>query len=154
VTVDIVSRGAIQSKPFGLKIVEPAGIRDLPGWATEVTRRDFLLSQGGVIGHAIIHSKVLVLDAFTKPVVITGSHNFSAPASNANDENLLIVKGNKALAQRYAVNIMSVYQHYRWRAYVRQAKAENKSPWEHLTKSPDWQKKQPEHDRELAFWVR
>ena len=54
---------------------------------------------------------------------------------------------NKALAERYAVNIMSVYQHYRWRAYVRQSKAEHKSPWEHLTKSPDWQKKQPEHDR-------
>ena len=154
VTVDIVSRGAIKTKPFGLKIVEPSGIQDLPGWAAEVTRRDFLLGQGGVIGHAIIHSKVLVLDPFTKPVVITGSHNFSATASNANDENLLIVKGNKALAERYAVNIMSVYQHYRWRAYVRQSMAEHKSPWEHLAKSPDWQKKQPEHDRELAFWVR
>jgi phosphatidylserine/phosphatidylglycerophosphate/cardiolipin synthase-like enzyme len=154
VMVDIVSRGAIKSEPFGLRIVEPDGIRDLPGWATEVTRRDFILGQGGVIGHAIIHSKVLVLDPFTKPVVITGSHNFSATASNANDENLLIVKGNKALAERYAVNILSVYQHYRWRAYVRQSMGEHKSPWEHLTKSPSWQKKQPEHDRELAFWVR
>lgn len=154
VTVDLVSRGELKQKPLDLRIVEPQGVRGLPGWAEEVTRSDFILGQGGVIGHAIVHSKVLVLDPFTKPVVITGSHNFSLPASNANDENLLIVKGNKALAERYAVNIMSAYQHYRWRAYVRQCMEENRSPWHGLKKSPVWQKKHAEHDRELTFWVR
>jgi PLD-like domain len=151
VTVDLVSRGT--DKSFGLKIVEPEGIHDLPGWATEVTRRDFILGQGGVIGHAIVHSKVLVLDPFTRPVVITGSHNFSLPASNANDENLLIVKGNKTVAERYAVNIMSAYQHYRWRAYVRECAEQGRSPWRGLRKSADWQQKLAEHNRELTFWV-
>jgi hypothetical protein len=150
-TLEVSLVGSADPAPQTFEVVQPEGM-DHPaaGWAAETTHRQFQ----GSIGHAIIHSKVLVIDPFTKPVVITGSHNFSAPASNANDENLLIVKGNKALAERYAVNIMSVYQHYRWRAYVRQSMAEHKSPWEHLTKSADWQKKQPEHDRELAFWVR
>jgi phosphatidylserine/phosphatidylglycerophosphate/cardiolipin synthase-like enzyme len=152
VEVDLVGRG--QNKRFDLRVVQPEGVGGgLPSWAAEVMRRDFLLSQGGAIGHAIIHSKVIVLDPFTKPVVITGSHNFSHPASAANDENLLIVR-DKRLAERYAVNIMSNYQHYRWRAYLQQCAREHKSPWRGLTKSDRWQKKQPEHDRELRFWVR
>jgi phospholipase D-like protein len=152
VAVDLVGRG--QNTRFDLRVVQPEGVRGgLPGWAAEVMRRDFLMGQGGVIGHAIIHSKVIVLDPFTKPVVITGSHNFSHPASAANDENLLIVR-NKRLAERYAVNIMSNYQHYRWRAYLQQSAREGKSPWSGLTRSAAWQKKQPEHDGELQFWVR
>jgi len=61
---------------------------------------------------------MIVIDPFTNPTVITGSHSFSASASIKNDENLLIVQGNRALAERYAVNIMATYQHYRWRAYL------------------------------------
>lgn len=33
----------------------------------------FLTMQGGVIGFAIVHSKVIVIAPFTSPVVITGS---------------------------------------------------------------------------------
>lgn len=154
VSVDLVSRGKLGDGSFDLRVVEPEGVKGLPGWVDEVTRADFILGQGGVIGHAIVHSKILVIDPFTKPVVITGSHNFSLSASNANDENLLIVKGNKALAERYAVNIMSGYQHYRWRAYLRECKAKGISPWHGLKKTPVWQNKQPEHNPELVFWVR
>jgi phosphatidylserine/phosphatidylglycerophosphate/cardiolipin synthase-like enzyme len=51
-------------------------------------------------------------------VVITGSHNFSPSASQKNDENLVIIRGNKALAQAYAVHINGVYDGYSWRAYL------------------------------------
>jgi phosphatidylserine/phosphatidylglycerophosphate/cardiolipin synthase-like enzyme len=152
VAVSLVSRG--QDSSFNLRVVQPEGVADgLANWAKEVTRRDFILGQGGVIGHAIIHSKVIVIDPFTHPVVMTGSHNFSHPASAANDENLVIAEGSKALAQGYAVNIMSTYQHYRWRAYLQQCRNEHKSPWEHLAKNGLWQKKLAEHDPELMFWV-
>jgi hypothetical protein len=151
VAVDLVARG--HAKSFDLDVVEPEGVHDLPGWATEVTRRDFLLNQGGSIGHAIIHSKVIVLDPFTNPVVITGSHNFSAPASVANDENLIVLR-DAMLAQRYAVQIMSSYQHYRWRAYLQDCARQHRSPWKGLVKGDTWQQKRPAHDRELEFWVR
>jgi len=152
VDVELVGRGS--NRPFRLTVIEPQGATGLAGWADEVTRRDFLLSQGGAIGHAIIHSKIIVLDPFTKPVVITGSHNYSQSASSKNDENICIVAGDKRLAERYAVNIMSTYQHYRWRAYLQECARLGRSPWKGLVKSASWQRKQPEHDSELQFWVR
>jgi phosphatidylserine/phosphatidylglycerophosphate/cardiolipin synthase-like enzyme len=82
-------------------------------WAEETTRAQFL----GSIGHAIIHSKVLVVDPFGKdPVVVTGSHNFSISASEKNDENFIIVRGDRALAEAYAVNVESAWRHYAARA--------------------------------------
>ena len=82
------------------------------------------------IGHAIVHSKVLVIDPLSEdPVVVTGSHNFSASASGKNDESLVIVRGHKKLALAYAINVKSVYQHYRFRSYIREMLAQGKSPW-------------------------
>jgi phosphatidylserine/phosphatidylglycerophosphate/cardiolipin synthase-like enzyme len=69
-------------------------------------------------GHAIIHDKIIVLDPLD-PVactVITGSHNLGFKASYANDENLLIIRGNAALAISYAVHVLDVYDHYLMRA--------------------------------------
>jgi phosphatidylserine/phosphatidylglycerophosphate/cardiolipin synthase-like enzyme len=68
------------------------------------------------IGHAVIHDKILVIDPFTDDsVVVTGSHNFGFKASYSNDENLVIVRGNRAVAEAYAAHVLDVYEHYRWR---------------------------------------
>ena len=68
---------------------------------------------------AIVHSKVIVVDPFSDNcAVITGSHNFSASASEKNDENLVIIRGNKKLAQAYALHINGVYDHYAWRGFL------------------------------------
>ncbi len=51
------------------------------------------------------HNKVMVIDAGARePTVITGSYNFTWSAQSANAENLLIMRGNAALAERYANN--------------------------------------------------
>ena len=53
------------------------------------------------------HNKVMVIDAgSSQPVVITGSFNFTWSAQNMNAENLLIIRGNAALADRFASNWM------------------------------------------------
>ena len=81
-------------------------------WAAEITRQQFLSN----VGHAIIHSKVLVIDPFTAhPIVVTGSHNFSKSASAANDENFIVVRGDRALAEAYAVNVDTAWRHYAYR---------------------------------------
>jgi len=153
VSVELIGRG--QHKGFDLRVIQPEGVAGgLAEWATEVTRRDFLMGQGGVIGHAIIHSKIIVIDPRTRPIVITGSHNFSQSASSKNDENLIIIKGNSGLAERYAVNIMSVYQHYRWRAYLQDCNAKGISPWHGLKKTDQWQKQDAPTDPELGFWLK
>jgi len=70
----------------------------------------------GGLGDILIHTKVVVVD-FTSdnPVVISGSHNLSVPASSKNDENFLIIQGNTDLADRYGVEVMRIYDHYRAR---------------------------------------
>jgi len=106
---------AIWSPPGAPKVlmIRAAAIKDLIG--------DFqreLLSAG----HAIIHDKIVVIDPLSKTdcVVITGSHNLGFKASYANDENLVIVRGNQSLALAYAVHVLDVYDHYKFRAALEQ----------------------------------
>lgn len=51
--------------------------------------------------HAIAHNKIIIID---KQTVITGSFNFTKAAEEKNAENLLVIKGNKPLAERYIKN--------------------------------------------------
>lgn len=54
-------------------------------------------------GFAIIHDKILVIDPFSDEcVVVTGSHNLGYRASHNNDENMVVVKGHRSLAESYA----------------------------------------------------
>ena len=72
-SVTLIQRG--DKKVAKFRIVQPVGLQSVGKWAAEVSRGAFL-SQ---IGFAIVHSKVVVIDPNGKnPVVITGSHNFSA----------------------------------------------------------------------------
>lgn len=51
------------------------------------------------------HNKVMVIDAAGEsPVLVTGSYNYTWSAQKMNAENLLIMRGNAALAERYAGN--------------------------------------------------
>ena len=87
-------------------------------------------------------------------MVVTGSHNFSAPASETNDENFVIVRGHKALAAAYATNIMSVYQHYRYRSDVRSMLAQGKQPWGNLADDDQWLPNELQlRAQEIAFWA-
>jgi phosphatidylserine/phosphatidylglycerophosphate/cardiolipin synthase-like enzyme len=68
------------------------------------------------IGHAVIHDKILVIDPFTDDsIVVTGSHNLGFKASYSNDENLVIVRKDRPVAEAYAAHVLDVYEHYRWR---------------------------------------
>ena len=133
--------------PIQLNIIQPEGVKHrFANFAAEVTRSEFLSK----VGHAIIHSKVLVVDPFSKdPVVITGSHNFSSTASKKNDENFIIVKGDRELAEAYAVNIMGAYAHYRWRAFLSQTNR----PFNGLQDNDKWQApKLASAQRDLEFF--
>lgn len=142
---------------LALDVVQPSGVHPLANWAATVARKEFLTMQGGVIGFAIVHSKVIVIDPFTNPVVITGSHNFSGNASTANDENFVIVRGNPELAASYAAHIMGVHDHYRWLALLaeRQARTDTKSLSGYLATTDAWLgRKLRSAARELEFWAR
>ena len=58
-------------------------------------------------------------------MIISGFHNLTAPASAKNDENYLIIqcKSSKDLnvADAYGIEIMRLYDHYRFRWYTQHA---------------------------------
>jgi phosphatidylserine/phosphatidylglycerophosphate/cardiolipin synthase-like enzyme len=98
---------------------------------------------------AIVHSKIIVIDPFSDDcAVVTGSHNFSVFASEKNDENLVIVRGNKRLAQAYAVHINGVYDHYSWRVFL----ANGGNP-DLVYQSLDGWKPGGSRATELDFWM-
>ena len=69
-------------------------------------------------GHAIIHDKIIAIfpcDA-ENCAVITDSHNLGYKASYCNDDNLVIIRANQALAIAYAVHVLDLYDHYVFRA--------------------------------------
>ena len=73
--------------------------------------------------HAITHGKIVVIDPFgDNPVVIFGSHNLGFKASYSNDENMIIVRGNKKFAQYVFVNLFELNSHYKARAAANAAK--------------------------------
>ncbi len=155
--VDVTVIGDTQKSRVELDVVQPKGIKaPFANWAATVTRSEFITGSGGVIGFAIVHSKLIVVDPFTDPVVITGSHNFSLGASGKNDENFVIVRGNEQLARHYAAHILSVYHHYRWLAYVSDLQSKGKGPSGYLNVEDKWQDSRLKGaaKRELDFWVR
>ena len=104
---------------------------------------------------AMVHSKVVLVDPFGDPVLLTGSHNLGPKASGKNDENLLIIRGAPHLAGAYATNIMAIYNQYRWR-FRRQTQPKSKQ-WKGLHDNDTWQKGYLKPGspalREIDFWV-
>ncbi len=80
----------------------------LEGFLKESTKK-----QRGTI---YVHLKTLITDFTTdNPTVIVGSHNFSKPASEKNDENFVVIKGDTEVADTYFCEMMRLYDHYRFR---------------------------------------
>jgi len=99
------------------------------------------LTAFGGIG-AIIHDKILVIDPHDAEhcAVVLGSHNLGFKASYSNDENLVIVQGQRELAQAYAVHVLDVFDHYRFRAIENDLARQGKKGWSGFLDTDDkWQ---------------
>jgi len=96
------------------------------GWVPELLKAGF----------AITHDKIVVIDPFADDcVVVTGSHNLGYQASYNNDENLVMVKGNKNLAMAYATHVLDVYDHFSWRWTLQSG--DKLSPDSYLKSTPE-----------------
>lgn len=93
----------------------------LEGWLRE--------NMKGQKGNLLVHTKAVVTDFTTDaPTIISGSHNLSASASNGNDENYLIIRGDTALADRYGLELLRFYEHYRFRYFAKKLALKQVSP--------------------------
>ena len=59
-----------------------------------------------------IHDKFMLVDPLgDDPIVATGSANFSRPSQYANDENMVVIRGNKRVADIYFGEFMRIFDH-------------------------------------------
>ena len=95
---------------------QPGRRRRLPGRAGGW--HQFLREQlTGLNEHVkYVHTKYLLVDPLTAdPTVVTGSANFSAASTNANDENMLVIRGDTRVADIYLTEFMRLFTHMRFR---------------------------------------
>ena len=63
-----------------------------------------------------VHTKYMLVDPLgPAPVVAVGSANFSAASTVDNDENMLLIRGNPAVADIYLGEYMRLFSHYAFR---------------------------------------
>jgi phosphatidylserine/phosphatidylglycerophosphate/cardiolipin synthase-like enzyme len=59
-----------------------------------------------------IHDKFILIDPLgDDPTVVTGTANFSGPSQDTNDENMLVIRGNKRVADIYFGEFMRIFDH-------------------------------------------
>jgi phosphatidylserine/phosphatidylglycerophosphate/cardiolipin synthase-like enzyme len=144
--VKLFTGGTEKPTAMSSDVLVPAAIKQkFHNWENE------LLSLG-----VMVHSKVVVVDPFgANPAVITGSHNLGVKASQKNDDNMVILEGRQAreLAISYAVNIIAIFQEYRWRHYVATHRTDTNA-FHCLQDDDQWQNGHLQNEQgEMRFWI-
>jgi len=86
-----------------------------------------------------IHAKSLVVDPWgDNPAVLIGSANFSDGSCRMNDENTLLIEGDKRLAAVIATEFLRMYDHYKIRFWINKMEEEGNSAPLFLDDSPSW----------------
>ncbi len=82
---------------------------------------------GGSVHVYWIHTKYMLVDPLgEEPIVVTGSANFSEASSKTNDENALVIRGDKRIADIYFGEFQRLYTHYAFREAVARHTAERR----------------------------
>ena len=75
-----------------------------------------------------VHNKFMLVDPLMEdPIVIAGSANFSDASTRRNDENMVITRGNKRVADIYLGEFMRLFSHHAFRESL-QWRAPDDSP--------------------------
>ena len=75
-----------------------------------------------------VHDKFILVDPLKKrPIVVTGTANFSGPSQVDNDENMLVIPASTRVADIYFGEFMRVFEHFYARYIVGILKEEGKS---------------------------
>jgi hypothetical protein len=81
-------------------------------WIKEVNS-GILFHNNKAIGTNYIHNKVILIDPLSEdPIIITGSANYSKNSTQLNDENTMVIRGDKRLADLYFCEFNRIYNHY------------------------------------------
>ncbi|MBC7781338.1 MAG: hypothetical protein H7125_14685 [Proteobacteria bacterium] len=86
-----------------------------------------------------IHTKFMLIDPLGRdPIVITGSANFSEASTTANDENMLVIRGNARVADIYVGEYMRLWNHYAFREWAADRGGAVQDSFRHLDVADQW----------------
>jgi phosphatidylserine/phosphatidylglycerophosphate/cardiolipin synthase-like enzyme len=109
--------------------------------ATNLFDRWLKESLSGLNQHVqYIHTKFMLVDPLgPDPVVVSGSANFSAASTTDNDENMLVIRGNRRVADIYLGEYMRLWNHYAFREWAaKQTTAPADTAFAHLDVGDQW----------------
>ena len=97
-----------------------------------------------------IHTKFMLIDPLgSKPITLSGSANWSTASVTDNDENLLVIRGDKRVADIYFGEFMRLFAHHRFRESVKrhldQVGTTEAASWRPRDLFEDWTKWLPSH---------
>jgi hypothetical protein len=92
-----------------------------------------------------VHTKYMLVDPLgATPIVVSGSANFSKASTDTNDENMLVIRGDKRISDIYFGEYVRLYTHYAFREavkwYMAKHKAGTPDTWkpQYLIDSDSW----------------
>jgi phosphatidylserine/phosphatidylglycerophosphate/cardiolipin synthase-like enzyme len=86
-----------------------------------------------------VHTKFMLIDPLgDDPIVVTGSANFSKASSDANDENMLVIRGNCRIADVYLTEFMRLWEHFAFREWAATARATDRRKPRFLDETDTW----------------
>lgn len=105
---------------------------DEKNWAKEISAK--VTTGAGIL---YVHNKFFIIDPLTdKPIVVTGSANFSANSIRNNDENSLLIKGDARVADIYLTEFDRLFVHF-WPRYLSTLEPKGKKKPEGFSKPLD-----------------
>jgi phosphatidylserine/phosphatidylglycerophosphate/cardiolipin synthase-like enzyme len=86
-----------------------------------------------------LHTKYMLVDPLSNsPVVISGSANFSKASTVDNDENMLVIRGNRRLADMYLGEFMRLFKHFERRNELNAMTGEERADAYYLAPDDSW----------------
>jgi phosphatidylserine/phosphatidylglycerophosphate/cardiolipin synthase-like enzyme len=110
-----------KNKPGGVKT------KAIPNFELEkwFWREEHTRAQGNIF---FIHTKYMLIDPLTEdPIVCTGSANFSKNSLVANDENMVLIRGETRVSDIYLTEFDRLFRHFFFRDVANETAGEGKA---------------------------
>ena len=119
----IISYGAVLGEMYTFKNGVPTARKKIKDFELDkwLLKEDHFRHDGFVF---FVHTKFLLIDPLSNdPLVCSGSANFSPDSLLANDENMLLIRGNTRVADIYLTEFDRLFRHFYFRDVANEIEA-------------------------------
>ena len=119
----IISYGAVLGEMYEFKDGKPTARKRIKEFELDkwLLQEDHFRHQGFVF---FVHTKFLLIDPLSDdPLVCSGSANFSPDSLLANDENMLLIRGNTRVVDIYLTEFDRIFRHFYFRDVANEVEA-------------------------------